>query len=106
MHKSSKLVGQPPFCKADVSGSVLLTKRQMEILVKLYNDYETTCSDKIGSVLLYKGDDLTTINSKSTNQLIMKGLIDSVDVGNHSSGYILTQKGNDLVERMLSKTDR
>ena len=22
MHKSSKLVGQPPFCKADVSGSV------------------------------------------------------------------------------------
>lgn len=96
----------PQSCQTDVSGSVLLTKRQKEILVKLYNDYETTCSDKMGSVLLYKGDDLTTINSKSTNQLIMKGLIDSVDVGNHSSGYILTQKGNDLVERMLSKTDR
>jgi len=89
-----------------VSGSVFLTKRQKEILVKLYNGYETTCSDRMGSVLLYKGDDLTTINSKSTNQLIMKGLIDSVDVGNHSSGYILTQKGNDLVERMLLKTDR
>lgn len=89
-----------------VSGSVLLTKRQKEILVKLYNDYETTCLDKMGSVLLYKDDDLTTINSKSTNQLIMKGLIDSVAVGNHSSGYILTQKGSELVEQMLSKTDR
>ena len=96
----------PHLNKTDVSGSVLLTKRQKEILVKLYNGYETTCSDRMGSVLLYKGDDLTTINSKSTNQLIMKGLIDSVAVGNHSSGYILTQKGIELVERMLSKTDR
>lgn len=106
MKESSDLAVQPPFCKTDVSGSVLLTKRQKEILVKLYNDYETTCSDKMGSVLLYKGDDLTTINSKSTNQLIMKGLIDSVAVGNHSSGYILTQKGVEIVERILSKTDR
>ena len=89
--------------QADVGGSVLLTKRQKEILVKLYNDYETTCSDRMGSVLLYKGDDLTTINSKSTNQLIIKGFIDSVDVGNHSSGYILTQKGSELVERILDK---
>ena len=97
-------VPKPPLRQADVSSSVLLTKRQKEILVKLYNDYETTCSDRMGSVLLYKGDDLTTINSKSTNQLIMKGLIDSVDVGNHSSGYILTQKGSELVERMLLKT--
>jgi len=105
----NNLPQNPHLHKTDVSGSVLLTKRQKEILVKLYNNYETTCSDRMGSVLLYKGDDgddLTTINSKSTNQLIMKGLIDSVDVGNHSSGYILTQKGNDLVERMLSKTDR
>lgn len=88
------------------SGSVLLTKRQKEILVKLYYDYKTTSSDRMGLVLLYKGNDSITINSKTTNQLIMKGLIDSVDVGNHSSGYMLTQKGNDYVECMLSKTDR
>jgi hypothetical protein len=62
--------------------------------------------DMMGSVLLYKGDDLTTINSKSTNQLIMEGLIDSINVGTHSIGYILTQKGSELVERMLLKTDR
>lgn len=56
--------------------------------------------------MIYKGDDLTIINSKSTNKLIMNGLIDSVSVGNHSSGYILTQKGSDLVEFMLLKTAR
>ncbi len=93
----------PASCQTAVSGSVLLTKRQKEILLKLYNGYETTCGDKMGSVHLYKDDDLTIINSKSTNQLIMKKLIDSVAVGNHSSGYILTQKGEELVERMLPK---
>ncbi len=85
----------------NVDDFVLLTKRQKEILIKLYNCYETTCSDRVGFVLLYKGNDLTIINSKSTNKLIMKGLIDSIDVGNHSSGYILTQKGNELVKKYL-----
>lgn len=77
-----------------------LTKKQKEILQKLYNGYETTCAERMGSVHLYKGDDCITINSKSTNQLILKGLIDSIPVGNHSSGYCLTQKGIDLLTKL------
>lgn len=96
----------PQFYQTVVSGSVLLTKRQKEILIKLYNGYETHNSGKIGHVLLYKENDLITINSKSTTPLIIKGLIDSVDVGIHSSGFILTQKGSELVEQMLLKTYR
>jgi hypothetical protein len=92
--------------KCAVSGSVLLTKRQKEILIKLYNGYETTSADKMGTVHLFKGDDSTIINSKSTNILLIKKLIYSIFVGNHSSGYALTQNGSDLVERMLLKTDR
>lgn len=78
-----------------------LTKKQKEILQKLYNGYETSSAERIGSVHLYKGDDIITIYSKSTTQLILKGLIESVHVGNHSSGYILTQKGINLIENKL-----
>ena len=55
--------------------------------------------DIFGSVLLFKGDDFTTIYSKTTNQLILKGLISDCIIS--SDIYILTDRGNDLVENKL-----
>lgn len=83
---------------------ISLTKRQKEILIKLYNGYETMSSNNLGSTLLFKGNDSTIIHSKSTNQLLLKNLIDSVSVGIHTDGYKLTKTGKDLVEHFLLKT--
>ena len=78
-----------------------LTKRQKEILLKLYNGYKTMSGNNAGSVIIYKGGKSSIFGIKTVNRLLEYNLIELINVGAHSSGYKLTDDGLEFIKIII-----